>query len=120
MPTIGANVKLTLSTDKTRSDLESFYRGIVTPSITQRPIVELVGEGTHEYDISESSFLIFVSDYFEGANPFTLDITTSDSEGIETIASYTGVGFLILEASNLVRVAVKNTLIDTLYYRIFY
>ena len=62
MPTLGIDAKITLSTDKTRQSLDSFYRGLKVESVQVYPYAYTAGNGTVVYNLenNEATFVLFI------------------------------------------------------------
>lgn len=75
MPTLGVDFKISLATDKTRASLDAFYRGFKTSGINIQPYSYLASGEERTYDVSNCTFILFMSDVFDGANPFEIELT---------------------------------------------
>ena len=99
MPTIGVSVSVTLSTDKTRSNLVDFYRGLAAEGINYTPYSFLENQGEKAYPLKDASFIIFIGDVYDGSSPFDLTLVTNGKHKIpnaesEKVSEETGEQFV--------------------------
>lgn len=89
MPTIGVSVSVTLSTDKTRSNLTDFYRGLAAEGINYLPYSFLENQGEKSYPLKDASFIIFIGDVYDGSSPFDLTLVTNGTHKVPVEAEET-------------------------------
>lgn len=116
MPTLGLNVKITLSTDKTRQSVDDFYRGIAVEAVQILPYAYLSEQGEKAYCLEDASFLLFVGDVYDNSNPF--DLVLTDINDNEVTLQQTN--FVMVNASNLQKVVVKSAVEDKVGYKIYF
>ena len=118
MPTLGIDAKITLSTDKTRQSLDSFYRGLAVESVRVFPYAYTAGDGSVVYNLenNEATFVLFVGDVYDGSDPF--DVTVTNLSGEATV--FKQCNFLMLNATNLKELRVASALEDKLSFKVYY
>ena len=122
MPTLGVEVKLSLANERTRNHLDGFYRGIKTNGIVLNPVVLLQPLDSRTFDTMESNLILFVSDSFDGTNPFDVLLTgdTLDKEGKYPSMNYESVGILIMDTHNIQSITITNTSEVQAQFRLIY
>lgn len=116
MPTLGLDVKATLSTDKTRQTLDAFYRGFKVEAVQVLPYAYLSDAGSKVYNLEDASFILFIGDVYDGSNPFDLVLTDTTDSTITLQAS----NFVVLNATNLKSVEVRSAVEDKVGYKLYY
>lgn len=115
MPTLGMNVSMTLSTNKTRQSLTEFYKGIAVEDIRILPFAYLTDQGEKAYSLEDSKVFIFIGDVYDGSCPFDL-IMTNDQDETVTLQQ---IDFIVVNASNLKEVRVKSAVDDKVGFKVY-
>lgn len=110
MPTFGISTRLTIATDLSRSDLKSFYKSFSADSIKMDTPVTIGASSNKDFDLSTSSFVIVIADVF-GLDNEILKITFTDT--LHNTFLFENVGFLMLNASNLINMNIENSSTST-------
>jgi|AntAceMinimDraft_18_1070375.scaffolds.fasta_scaffold01065_4 hypothetical protein len=106
MTTFGVSTEITTATDKTRSNLSSFYKSFSTDLVKINAPVTIAAEADKDFDLTDNSFVAVIPDSF-GLENEVLEIILTDSEA--NTFTLKQVGFLLLSCSNLVSMNIKNT-----------
>jgi len=107
MATIGVTTDITLATDKSRSNIASFYKSISSDGVSlNSPITLSSGGGFEDIDVSNSNFIVVVADDY-GLENESLNLRLTDSVG--NSLTVVGVGFFILNFNNLTNVRIINS-----------
>lgn len=105
--TLGINLKMTMATAETRSNVANFYKGISTNSVNLSTPISIPGSGEKEIELSDNGFLAIIPET-HGIENEILDVTLyDDNQGTEF--TYQNVGFLIISCFNITRSLIKNT-----------
>jgi len=100
MPTLGIDTKLTFSTSKARTDINSFNRALSVFGMTTKQLTLAAGaSGSISLVSSEFVIVVCIEDCL------TLSVTNLANENI----NYTNSGFLFLKANNLKILTITNT-----------
>lgn len=116
MATLGVDVKITLSTDRTRQSLDEFYRGIKAEAVQILPFSYLSDQGEQVYNLESASFVLFIGDVYDSSDPFDIVLVTHADEEICLKQS----NFLMINATNLKELRVKSCIEDKIGYKIYY
>jgi len=111
MTTFGVSTEITMATDKTRSNLSSFYKSFSTDLVKINAPVSIAAKATKTFDLTDNSFIAVIPDSF-GLENEVLNITlTGDGSDSTSDESFIleQVGFLLLSCSNLDSMDIKNT-----------
>lgn len=76
MPTLGVNVKVTLSTSDTRTNVVDFYRGLTAGDVQMLPFSYLEPNQERSYDLENVSVILFIGDVYDKSNPFILSLVS--------------------------------------------
>jgi hypothetical protein len=124
MATLGVDFKITYAGKESRNFVDSFYKGIHVEGINLRPLVSIVNiqnepPTKHRYDVRNTNALVFISDTYDGQNPFDLTLISSekDEDDIPIEMKLKAVGLLILDTISIDEVIVEST-VDEAAYRI--
>lgn len=116
MPTLGMDVSITLSTDKTRQTLDSFYRGIKVNAVQTLPYAYLTEHGDAVYNLEGTNFVLFIGDVYDGSDPFDVDLVNGTGETIHL----TQTNFFMMNSTNLKTLTVKSAAEDSVGYKLYY
>ena len=105
MPTFGITTAITMSTEGTRSNLNSFYKSFTATSVRMETPITIVSTENEVFDVSDSSFVIIVCDDY-GLENAVLEVTLLNTDA-ETM-TIKGVGFMMFDTSNLVTMTIEN------------
>ena len=106
MLTFGIKTDITMSTDKTRSNYASFYKSFSQSKLTLDSPISIIAGESETYDISNSSFVLIISDDY-GLENKVLDLTLTDT--LANTFTVKNVGFLLQDFTNLTTLVIKNT-----------
>ncbi len=116
MPTLGMDVSVTLSTDKTRQTLDAFYRGIKVNAVQTLPYAYLEENGDAVYNLENTNFVLFIGDVYDGSDPFDVELVNGTGETI----SLTQTNFFMMNSTNLTSLKVKSAVADKVGYKLYY
>lgn len=116
MPTLGVDVKISLSTAKTRQSLEDFYRGIKVDAVQVLPYSYLSEQGERIYNLENTSFVLFIGDVYDNSTPFDIVLVNYHEEELLLQQS----NFLMINASNFKELRLKSSVEDTVGYKIYF
>ena len=103
--TVGIATQISMATEKSRVNLNSFYKSYDSTKVVLNNPVSLEANVSKTFDISTSNFIILISDKF-GLENEVLELTFTDGTQVLTFKQ---VGFFMSSISNMTEVTIKNT-----------
>ena len=116
MPTLGLDVSVSLSTDKTRQSLDTFYRGIKVGAVQVLPYAYLTEGGDAVYNLEGTSFVLFIGDVYDGSDPFDVVVVN----GVDETINLKQTNFFMMNSTNLKTLTVKSAAEDQVGYKLYY
>ena len=106
MATIGIKVETTQSSEKTRTSLLNFYKGISTDRVVTELPCSINATETYNVNVSTSNYILIVpEESIITAASLEITLTNATSETLKV----TGAGFMLLNFDNITSISIKNT-----------
>ena len=104
MPTLHMDLKLGLSTDKTRTLLGEYSRGCDIEELIYSPKIEFIPNEEYFYALDTKGVFIFLSDFFGRDHTFELTLIKTDN----TVTVLPNCNILVVDCNDLQSVKVVN------------
>jgi hypothetical protein len=104
MPTIGVKLEVTISTEKTREAVDSFYKSFPQGKANINRFYSLSPSKVEVFDLIESSLLILTCAKYTGS-PEVLEVTLVSGADNFLLRN---TGFVVTDCSNIDSAIVKN------------
>ena len=114
--TLGVDTKITMVTDKSRVNLDSFYKSFASTQIILNNPVQLEAGESRTFPITDSKVVILVCDKF-GLEQEVLELTFTD--GSITL-TFKKLGFFMSNISNMTSLTIKNTWTEAVNFNLIY